>query len=61
MTLRNGDIVSVDIDGVASIPHEVVEETVARAFERVCLEGEARAELEAGGYLRHVYARHGVL
>lgn len=61
VTVRTGDIVFADIDGVAIIPHEAAEETVARALEKVRLEDESRAELERGGYLRDVYARHSVL
>ena len=61
VTVRTGDIVFADIDGVAIIPQQVAEETVARALEKVRLEDESRSELEAGGYLRDVYAKHGVL
>lgn len=61
VSVRTGDIVFADIDGVAIIPREVAQETVARALEKVRLENESRAELERGGYLRDVYAKHGVL
>lgn len=61
VAVRTGDIVFGDVDGVAIIPQEAAEETVARALEKVRLENESRAELERGGYLRDVFARHGVL
>jgi 4-hydroxy-4-methyl-2-oxoglutarate aldolase len=59
--VRTGDIVFGDVDGVAIIPKEVAEETVARALEKVRREDESRADLQAGAYLRDVFARHGVL
>ena len=61
VAVRTGDIVFGDVDGVAIIPQEAAQETVARALEKVRLENESRAELERGGYLRDVFARHGVL
>jgi len=59
--VRTGDIVFGDVDGVAIIPREVAEETVARALEKVRREDDSRADLQAGAYLRDVFARHGVL
>ena len=58
---RSGDIVFGDIDGVAIIQHEVAEETVTRALEKARQEDDSRADLQAGAYLRDVYARYGVL
>ena len=59
--VRSGDIIFADVDGVAVIPQEVTEETLARARAKVQQEDASRAELERGGYLRDVYARYGVL
>jgi 4-hydroxy-4-methyl-2-oxoglutarate aldolase len=59
--VRTGDIVFGDVDGVAIIPEEVAEETVARALEKVRREDDSRADLQAGAYLRDVFATHGVL
>lgn len=59
--VRSGDIIFGDFDGVVVIPQEVVEETLARAREKVQGEDASRAELERGAYLRDVYARYGVL
>jgi 4-hydroxy-4-methyl-2-oxoglutarate aldolase len=59
--VRSGDIIFADIDGVAVIPREVAEQTVAEALEKVKQENASRAELERGAYLRDVYAKYGVL
>ena len=59
--VRSGDIIFGDVDGVAVIPHEVAEETVARALEKVKQEDASRVELQRGAYLRDVYAKYGVL
>jgi regulator of RNase E activity RraA len=59
--VRSGDIIFGDIDGVAVIPQQVAEETVARALEKARQEDDSRAALQAGAYLRDVFARYGVL
>jgi regulator of RNase E activity RraA len=59
--VRSGDLIFADFDGVVVIPQEVAVETVARALEKVTQENLTRQGLEAGGYLRDVYARYGVL
>ena len=56
-----GDIVFADIDVVVVIPAGVAEEVVAEALRKVRAENASRAELEAGGYLRDVFKKHGVL
>jgi len=61
VAVRSGDIVFGDIDGVAIIPQEVAEETFARALEKIRREDASRADLQAGAYLRDVFAKHGVL
>ena len=48
VTLRNGDTVSVDIDGVAQYPRTKSPKKPSRELlKRVRRKGEARAELEA--------------
>ncbi len=59
--VRSGDIVFGDIDGVVIIPQEVAEETVAGALDKARREDASRADLQAGAYLRDVFAKHGVL
>lgn len=61
VAVRSGDIVFGDIDGVAIIPQEVAEEVVARALGKIRREDDSRADLQAGAYLRDVFAKHGVL
>ena len=61
VAVRSGDIVFGDVDGVAIIPQQVAEETVAKALEKVRQENASRADLEAGALLRDVYAKYGVL
>jgi regulator of RNase E activity RraA len=61
VAVRSGDIVFADFDGVAIIPQEVAEETVAKALDKIRRENDTRAELEQGGFLRDVYAKYGVL
>jgi 4-hydroxy-4-methyl-2-oxoglutarate aldolase len=61
VAVRSGDIVFGDVDGVAIIPQEVAEAVVAKALEKIRLEDQSRADLQAGAYLRDVFAKHGVL
>ena len=59
--VRPGDIVFGDYDGLVVIPHEVAEEAIRRAQEKVIGENKARADLARGDLLRDVYDRYGVL
>ena len=43
------------------IPAAIVEETLAIAADKVNRENHSRAELQAGAYLRDVFAKYGVL
>jgi 4-hydroxy-4-methyl-2-oxoglutarate aldolase len=56
-----GDIVFADYDGIVVIPHEVEEEAIRRAQEKVIGENKARADLARGDLLREVYDRYGIL
>ncbi len=47
-TIRQGDIVVLDTDGVAVIPHEQVDAVLEASRERAARETEKRALLEAG-------------
>jgi 4-hydroxy-4-methyl-2-oxoglutarate aldolase len=59
--VRPGDIVFAEIDGIAVIPHEVADETVARAFEKALKEDHCRDDLRAGALLGEVWKRYKVL
>ena len=56
-----GDLVIGDADGVVVIPQEHEHDVVAHAFEKINSERHSTKELQAGAYLRDVYAKHGVL
>lgn len=61
ISVRPGDLIFGDNDGVMVIPQEVAEETVRRALEKAGKENITRDELLKGGYLGDVYAKYGVL
>lgn len=61
ISVKSGDVIFGDIDGVVVIPREVASATVTAAFMKVRQENDSRTELERGAYLRDVYARFGVL
>lgn len=61
VTIRPGDIILGDIDGVAVIPKEVAEEAFDRAFETVSKEAKVRSGLHNGASLREVYAINGAI
>lgn len=59
--VQPGDLVFADYDGIVVIPSGKVQETVALATDKVRREDSSRAELKAGGYLRDVFRKYGVL
>jgi 4-hydroxy-4-methyl-2-oxoglutarate aldolase len=56
-----GDIIFAEVDGIAVIPHEVTDETVTKAFEKVAKEDRARDDLRSGALLSEVWNRYRVL
>jgi regulator of RNase E activity RraA len=56
-----GDLVFGDADGVVVIPQEVEDRVLKAAFDKINGEHHSMRELRAGGYLRDVYAKYGVL
>jgi regulator of RNase E activity RraA len=60
-SVRPGDWIFGDVDGVVVIPAELCERTVELALRKVQDENTVRAELEAGEKLADVFARHGIL
>lgn len=60
-TVRPGDWILGDVDGVVVIPAEQSEAVFRAALGKIQAEDTTRAELEAGDTLRAVFARHGVL
>lgn len=61
VTVRTGDIVFGDVDGVVVIPHERAVEVVERARGKIQTEDHTRDALRQGRLLRDVYAEFGVL
>ncbi|WP_206681717.1 RraA family protein [Actinomadura sp. J1-007] len=61
VTIRPGELVMADDDGVAVVPASVEEQVLARARARVETESTVLEELLAGDGLRTVWERHGVL
>jgi regulator of RNase E activity RraA len=59
--VQPGDLIFADTDGVIAIPSARVNEVVALATDKVQREDGSRAELLAGGYLRDVFRKYGVL
>ncbi|MBL8228575.1 MAG: RraA family protein [Bryobacterales bacterium] len=56
-----GDLVFADYDGVVVIPSAITKEVIELAADKVRREDSTRAELLAGGYLRDVFRKYGVL
>ncbi len=61
VTVRPGDIVFGDVDGVVVLPQAKATEIIARAQEKVRSEDHTRDELRQGRLLREVYEKYGVL
>lgn len=61
VTVRTGDVVFGDVDGVVVVPQEIAEEAFRLALAKVTDENHTRDELRAGSLLADVYARYGVL
>jgi regulator of RNase E activity RraA len=61
VTVRPGDIVFGDVDGVVVIPHEHEAEVIARAAEKVSGENLSRDALLRGELLGDVFRRLGIL
>lgn len=56
-----GDLVFGDADGLVVIPQAAEADVLRFAFEKLKSEKHSMRELQAGSFLRDVYARHGVL
>ena len=59
--IEAGDLVFGDADGVVVVPQAIEAEVLKIAFDKVNGEHHSISELRAGGYLRDVYAKYGVL
>ena len=61
VTMKNGDLILGDHDGVVAIPEEVADEAIALALEKVAGEDAVREELAAGVPVAEVFEKHGIL
>jgi len=61
VTVRRGDLVFGDVDGVVVIPQDVEQEVVRRALEKVSGENQSREALQQGEKLADVFRRLGIL
>ena len=59
--IKQGDIIFGDVDGVVSVPRDVLEPVVEQALAKVEGENHSREMLLQGHKLRDVYDRFGVL
>ena len=61
VSVKPGDLVFADFDGVVIVPAEVLPQVIQMATEKVDKENGSRSELMGGAYLRDVYDKYGVL
>lgn len=61
VTIRPGDLVVGDIDGVLVIPTAVEDEVIERSLEKASAENVVRQAIEAGMSATEAFERHGVL
>ena len=56
-----GDLVFGDVDGIVVVPQDIVDEVVAKAWEKVQAESTVREELRSGASVVKTFKKHGVL
>src|SRR4051794_23739963 len=61
VTVRPGELIFADFDGIVVIPREIEREVLQRAKEKVQKENLSRTELLAGKTLHEVYEKYSVL
>jgi len=61
VSMKNGDYILGDHDGVVTIPQEVADEAIAKALEKVSGEDTVREELAAGVPVAEVFKKYGIL
>jgi 4-hydroxy-4-methyl-2-oxoglutarate aldolase len=61
VSVRRGDLVFGDVDGVVVIPRDVEAEVMRRALEKVSGENQSREALQQGERLADVFKRLGIL
>jgi 4-hydroxy-4-methyl-2-oxoglutarate aldolase len=61
VTVRPGDIVFGDVDGVVVVPQELADDVMARALDKVSGENTVRTDLEAGASVAETFRKYGIL
>ena len=61
VSLRSGDLVFGDVDGVVVVPQAVEQEVVRRALDKISGENQSREALQRGEKLADVFRRLGIL
>lgn len=61
VTVRSGDLVFGDVDGVVVIPLDIAGDVLRKSLDKVQSENDTRDELSKGLLLRDVYEKYGVL
>lgn len=61
VTIRPGDLVLADLDGVVVVPQAIEAEALSKAWEKVTAENQVRDEIRAGGKAGEVFKKYGVL
>jgi len=61
VTVRRGDLIVADVDGVTVVPADAIAEVATRAIEKATTETDARRLLEEGALLRDAWNRFRVL
>ena len=61
ITVKPGDVIFADYDGVVCIPKEIVDKVIPKAIDKVEREDKSREELKNGAFLRDVYEKYGAL
>ena len=61
VSIRPGDLLFGDLDGVVVVPAPVEREVIERALEKARAEKTVRKEIEAGASSTDVFAKHGIL
>ncbi len=61
VTIRSGDVLFADEDGVVIVPREVEAQVLQAAWDKVHAENTVREDLRAGMTAAAVFAKHGIL
>ena len=61
VSIRPGDLVLGDVDGVVIIPAEIEQDVITKALEKARGERKVRQEIESGASSTAVYGRYGIL